>query len=134
MLRQIIVRAISYPLQLLDSEGKCKFNIVGPFRIVSAFFGRYFVHMQEIRGYSYFGIKFQAFLQPILKKVLALLGPAKIFQLHLLEFAGPENKIARIDLVAEGLADLGNPERQLLSRDFQDVFELDKNGLGRFWT
>ena len=35
--------------------------------------------------------------------------------LHLLELARPEDEVARGDLVAERLADLGDPERQLLA-------------------
>ena len=36
-------------------------------------------------------------------------------QLHLLEFAGAEREVARVDLVAEGLADLAHAERHLLA-------------------
>jgi hypothetical protein len=37
-------------------------------------------------------------------------GAMKILDLHLLELAGAEDEVARGDLVAEGLADLGDAE------------------------
>src|SRR4029450_13949838 len=52
-------------------------------------------------------------------------------ELHLLELAGPEDEVPRGDLVAERLADLGDPERDLLAADLLDDREVDKDPLGR---
>ena len=60
------------------------------------------------------------------------IGPDEKLQFHLLEFARAESEIARIDLVAKGLADLANAERHFLPRNFGHVFELRENGLRRF--
>jgi hypothetical protein len=51
--------------------------------------------------------------------------------LHLLELEGPEDEVAGGDLVAERLADLGDPEGRLLAREAQDVLEVDEDALGR---
>src|SRR5207247_9865758 len=52
--------------------------------------------------------------------------------LHLLELAGPEDEIAGRDLVAKGLADLGDPKRQLQPHRLQYVVEVDEDALRRF--
>ena len=56
---------------------------------------------------------------------------AEELYLHLLELAGPEREIPRRDLVAEGLADLGDSERHLDPRRVQDVQEIGEDALGR---
>ena len=53
-------------------------------------------------------------------------------QFHLLELAAAEREIARIDLVAERLADLRDAERHLLARHAEDVVELRENDLRGF--
>ena len=51
--------------------------------------------------------------------------------LHLLELAGAEDEVAGRDLVAEGLADLGDPERRLLAGEAEHVLEVDEDALRR---
>ena len=58
-----------------------------------------------------------------------LAGRHEELDLHLLELAGAEDEVARRDLVAERLADLGDPERRLLARELQDVLEVDEDAL-----
>ena len=58
-------------------------------------------------------------------------GRDEELHLHLLELARAEDEVARRDLVAEGLADLGDPERRFLARELQDVLEVDEDALGR---
>src|ERR1700733_6038977 len=54
--------------------------------------------------------------------------------LHLLEFAGAEDEVARRDLVAEALADLADAERRLAARRRPPVGEVDENALRGFGT
>src|SRR5438876_864776 len=56
---------------------------------------------------------------------------AKELDLHLFEFAAAERVIARIDLVAEGLADLGDAKRQLQPRAIKDIPIVGEDSLGR---
>ena len=56
-------------------------------------------------------------------------GLTKNSSFHLLEFARAEGEVARVDLVAEGFADLRDAEGELLLRDVEDVLELDEQGL-----
>ena len=60
--------------------------------------------------------------------------PDEEFEFHLLEFAGAEGEVARVDLVAKRLPDLANAERHFLARNFQHGFELRENGLRGFRT
>ena len=57
---------------------------------------------------------------------------AEEFDLHLLEFAAAERVIARIDLVAERLANLGDAERKLEPRAVEHVLVVDEDALRRF--
>ena len=54
---------------------------------------------------------------------------AEELELHLLELAHAEDEVARGDLVAEGLADLTDAERQLFARGALDIVEVDKDAL-----
>ena len=58
----------------------------------------------------------QALLAPVLVPLLRLLGRHEELHLHLLELERAEDEVAGRDLVAEGLADLRDPERRLLAR------------------
>ena len=69
--------------------------------------------------------------QPLLEDVRRLVRPDEVLHLHLLELAHPEDEVAGADLVPEALADLGDPERQLLARALLDVLEVDVAALGR---
>ena len=53
------------------------------------------------------------------------------FQFHLLELAGAEGEVLGRDLVAEGLADLADPEGNLHARGVADILELGEDRLGR---
>src|SRR6266487_6557050 len=74
-------------------------------------------------------VKFEPLFLPIFEQFHSLLGSAKIFQLHLLELARPKSEIAWINFVAKRFTDLRNAEWQFFARNFQNIFELDKNGL-----
>jgi hypothetical protein len=56
---------------------------------------------------------------------------AEKLDLHLLELARPEREIARRDLVAETLADLGDAERHADAAAVQHVLEVHEDSLSR---
>ncbi len=76
-------------------------------------------------------VKLQPLFAPVFQELGALLGPAEILELHLLEFAGAEGVVARIDFVAKSFADLRDAERKLFARDIEHVAELHKDCLRR---
>ena len=74
--------------------------------------------------------------QPVVAVVLPILEPLQIgaglaeeLQLHLLELTRAEGEVAGCDLIAEGLANLADAERNLLSGRALDVLEVDKDAL-----
>ena len=68
---------------------------------------------------------------PVLEHRRRRLRLDEVLHLHLLELAHPEDEVARADLVAERLADLGDAERQLLAARLADVAEVHVDALGR---
>ena len=68
-------------------------------------------------------------LEPVLEPPRRLVGRHEELHLHLLELARAEDEVAGRDLVAEALADLGDPERRLLARELQVVLEVEEDAL-----
>ena len=71
---------------------------------------------------------------PILEPLEVGARLAEELQLHLLELAGAEGEVAGGDLVAEGLTDLADAERDLLSCGAGHILEVDKDALRRLRT
>ena len=71
-----------------------------------------------------------ALLEPVLVPLLRLVRRDEVLHLHLLELARAEDEVAGGDLVAERLADLRDSERRLLTRELQDVLEVEEDPLG----
>ena len=75
-------------------------------------------------------------LQPVKTEASPVLEPLKIrprnaeeLQLHLFKLTCTEGKVARCDLVTEGLSDLSDTKRQLLSGSTLYVLKVDKDTL-----
>src|ERR1039458_6706655 len=69
--------------------------------------------------------------KPVLEPLRSFAFGYKKLHLHLLKLARSENKISRCDLVPERLANLGDPERGFLTRELEDVLEIDEDPLRR---
>ena len=76
-------------------------------------------------------VPLEALVAPVLVPLLGLGRRHEELHLHLLELAGAEHEVARRDLVAERLADLGDAERRLLAAGLQHVGEVDEHALRR---
>src|SRR5664279_2314997 len=70
-----------------------------------------------------------ALLQPVVEPPLIGTRLDEELHLHLLEFPGAEDEVARRDLVAEALAGLRYAERRLLARRRHHVEEVDEDAL-----
>ncbi len=84
---------------------------------------------QVVGAQAELGVPAHPLGQPVLKPLLGLGGGDEVLHLHLLELARAEDEVAGGDLVAEGLADLGDPEGRLLARELQHVLEVDEDPL-----
>src|SRR5258708_2660804 len=69
-------------------------------------------------------------LLPVFIPLFFRAGPDKELHFHLLEFPHPEDELPGYDLIAEGLADLGNPERDLHTAGLLYVEKVHENSLG----
>jgi hypothetical protein len=65
----------------------------------------------------------------VLVPLLGLVGRDEELHLHLLELERAEDEVARGDLVAKRLADLGDAERRLLAREAEDGLEVQEDAL-----
>ena len=116
MALQIEIGSVMNAFQFLKAHRKLVFDVVRVFCVVSEFF--VMVPAQFFRAHAVFFIKFPALIPPIFKEFIVVAGLyeklhflAKVFHLHLFEFAGAEDKVFGYDFVAECFADLGDAER-----------------------
>ena len=70
-----------------------------------------------------------ALVEPVLEPLLPLIRMHEELQLRLLELARPEREVARIDLVAEGFADLRDAKRNLLAGRLTNALEVVEDRL-----
>ena len=129
---QVIVRAVGNAFQFLNAEREFIFQVVGFLGIEGAFTIRHVQDMDVFARHAHFVIEAEAVFQPFIHQAQTVFRPAEVFDFHLFEFAGTEGEVARVDFVAEGFADLGDPEGELHAGAVQDVLVLAEDGLGRF--
>ena len=132
MARQVEVAAVVDALELLPAEREAVLDVDGLLGVVGQLVGRVLAQAQPLGRDAVALVPRATRRQPRLERGRRLgLRPDEVLHLHLLELAHPEHEVARADLVAERLADLGDPERQLLARRLLDVLEVDVRALGR---
>ena len=130
--RQVEVAAVVDALELLPAEREAVFDVDRLLGVVGELVGGVLAQAQPLGRDAVPLVPGAALRQPHLERLGGrLLRADEVLHLHLLELAHPEDEVARADLVAERLADLGDPERQLLARRLQDVLEVDVRALGR---
>src|ERR1700677_1691968 len=130
---QVEVGAIGDALELAPlgaDEVKLVLDVDRALGVVRQLLFRMLVRPQVLRADTQVGVRGHAGVDPVLMPVLVGAGLDEELHLHLLELAGPEDEVARGDLVAERLADLPDAERDLLPRGLQHVLEVDEDALG----
>ena len=129
--RQVEVAAVVDALELLPAEREAVFDVDRLLRVVGQLVGGVLAQAEPLGRHAVALVPRAALRQPHLERLGRRgVGPDEVLHLHLLELAHPEDEVARADLVAERLADLGDPERQLLARGLLDVLEVDVRALG----
>ena len=131
VLRQIVIGTVRNAPQLTPSEREEILDI-GRSLAVEAKLFRIMVTQAQL-------ILFHAErFQPVEAEASPVLEPLKIrprnteeLQLHLLKLTCTEGKVARCDLITEGLSDLSDTKRQLLSGSTLYVLKVDKDTLRR---
>ena len=135
VLAEVVVAAGRDAPQLLHAERVLEHDVRRALRIEREFRLRMIVLAEDGFGQA---DREQPVLAPLDPFAVALRPVGvladEVFHLHLLEFAGAEDEVARRDLVAERFADLGDAERQLHAAGVDDVLEIDEHALRRLRT
>ena len=115
--RQVEVAPVVDALELLPAEREAILDVDRLLRVVRQLVGRVLAQAEARGRHAVALVPGAALGQPLLERRRGrLVRPDEVLHLHLLELAHPEDEVAGADLVAERLADLGDPERQLLAR------------------
>src|SRR5206468_6736359 len=128
---EIEVAAVGDALELRPAEGELVLDVGAPLGVVRQLVGSVLAQTQAFGPNAVALVPREALLLPVLMPLRVLARLDEEFHLHLLELARAEEKIAGRDLVAERLADLADPERDLETRGVQHVLKIDEDALGR---
>ena len=131
---QVIIGAVGDTHELLHAEGELVLQVVGLLGVEGALFIRHVEDVNLIAGDTDVLVELEALLQPFVGQAEAVLALAEVFHLHLLELAGAEGEVARVDFVAERLTNLGDAEGNLVAGRIEDVLVLAEDALGRLRT
>ena len=127
--REVEVRAVVDPLELLPPERELVLDVEGGRRVVRELVGAVLVDAQLLVADAELPVPGAADFEPALEPLPILARLDEVLHLHLLELAGAEDEVPGRDLVAERLADLRDPERDLLARGAEHVLEVDVDPL-----
>ena len=132
MAAEVEVAAVVDALELLPAEGEAVLHVDGLLGVVRQLVGGVLAEAQP-RGRDAVALVPRApCRQPLLEgRRGRLAGGHEVLHLHLLELAHPEDEVARADLVAEGLADLGDAEGHLPAAGLLHGLEVDVRALRR---
>ena len=129
VLSQVEVGAVSNAPQLAPAEREQELEVGGRLGIVRKLFRLVVAQTQVLVLHAEGQQELVAVILPVCEPLKVGTRLAEELKLHLLELAGTEGEVARGDLVAEGLADLANAERNLLTGSALNVLEVDKDTL-----
>ena len=129
---QIEIRAVVDPLQLLPAEREFILDVHGLLRVMGQLVGAVVVEAEAFGPDPQGPVPRHPLLAPVLEPFVVGVGLHEELHLGLLEFPGPEDEVPGRDLVAEGLADLGDAEGHLLPGGRLHVQEVHVRPLRRF--
>ena len=129
--QQVEVAPVGDALELVPTPGEQELHVGRGPRVVRQLARLVVAQAELVLGDAEVEVPAQALGQPVVVPLLALGGRHEELHLHLLELAGAEDEVLRRDLVAEGLAHLGDAEGRLLARRVEHVGEVDEHALGR---
>ncbi|GBU22605.1 hypothetical protein R80B4_02515 [Fibrobacteres bacterium R8-0-B4] len=131
VLLQVIIRTVGDALKLAPAEREEVLHVNAGLGVVGELVLFVVAQAQVFRFDAVILVPLQPRLAPILVPLGILVGRGEELHLHLLELARPVGEVARRDLVAERLPDLGDPEGRLEPRGLLDVEEVDEYALSR---
>src|ERR1035437_7696380 len=87
-----------------------------------------------VGAHAQLGVPALTLSQPVCEPLLSFGRRHEVLHLHLLKLARAEDEVTGCDLVTERLANLGDSERRFLTRELEDVLEVNKDPLRRLWA
>lgn len=129
VLGEVVSSTIGNPFEFLDTKGELILDVVGFLGVVGALAIGDIKHVQLLARDADFGIPLQALFEPFVSEAEAVVRVAEKFDFHLLKLTAAEDVVAWVDLVAEGLSDLGNTEGEFDSVRVHHVLILHEDGL-----
>mmetsp|Transcript_19604 Transcript_19604/g.28288 ORF Transcript_19604/g.28288 Transcript_19604/m.28288 type:complete len:298 (-) Transcript_19604:401-1294(-) len=132
VLGQVVATPSSDPLELRLSERELEGDVGAGAGVVGQLVVGVYLSAQQLLTDA---DRFQPIggpLDPLFEGLLPLVISRwdEVLNLHLLKLPGPEDEVAGGDLVAEGLADLGDSKGQLDAGSVDDVLEVGEDALG----
>src|SRR5690606_30977337 len=121
VLLEVEVGAIRDAFELALPEREAVFDVGARGRVMRELGALVLPQREVLRANPQRDVPLIAAVAPIAVPIGRLLGPAEELDLHLLELAASEREVARVDLVAERLADLPDAERQPNPRGVEHV-------------
>ena len=129
VLGEVEVAAVGDALELRPADREEVLDVARAGGVVRELVGVVRAQAQVVGADAELDVPALALAEPVLEPLLRLGRRHEELHLHLLELARAEDEVAGRDLVAERLADLGDPERRLLARELQHVLEVDEDAL-----
>ena len=132
MATEVKIGSVGDTFQFTPAPGEAVFDIESSLGVVGQFVAGVFPKAQVLGADTVAYIPVEPILHPALQPVLVGAGFYEELHLHLLEFSGSESEVARGNLIAKGLSNLADPERQLFTGGCLHVLEVDEDSLGSF--
>src|ERR1017187_4190545 len=129
VLGQVVVAAVGHALELVPAPGEGELHVSGALGVMREVLFGVLVQAQLLGLDAQVHVPVVTLRDPVAVPRLRVGGRNEVLHLHLLELAGAKDEVLRGDLVAEGLADLGNTEGRLLARAREHVGEVGEDAL-----
>ncbi len=132
VLLEIVIGSVCDAFELFGAEREGIEKVIGTLGVEGSVFFGDIEYGDLASGDTDRFVPGKAVGEPLIEPFFPICGGDKKFNFHLFEFAGSEGEVAGVDFVTESLSNLGDSEGEFFSRDFENIFELDEHGLGRF--
>ena len=129
VLCEVEITPVRDSLELRPADREEVLDVTGGARVVGELVGVMGPHAEVLLAEAVARVPGEPFCDPVAVPLVRLGGRHEELHLHLLELERAEDEVPRRDLVAEGLADLRDPERGLAARELGDVLEVDEDAL-----
>ena len=130
MLGQIIVAPAGNTFQFRPAHREKEVDIETAQSIMGQLFLAMLAEFEVFFAHAQFLLPVDALINPVFKPFVLGARFDEVLDFHLLEFTVAEDEVAGGNLIAEGLAHLGDAEGQLFAGSVDHILEIDEHALG----